>query len=161
MGFENYRYQWHRFSSAVQVSWIDSDGFSHSASGKSIDASTYGLLIETTSSVPKDAPLSIRIADTEIATTATLRNSCAFGLSLWNLLEFDATLLRQHIPTLDEALLGSDSEHVTQYRPLTFLRKVLGAAAHIFCFARCHDYTWRRDASGEIIPVCRRCDRQA
>lgn len=95
------------FSSPIAIYWTDAKGEEHQASGTSINVSLYGTLAEVPEAIPSRTQVRVQFQGKEISSKAHVRH-CQQAQSWFRVgLEFERTLLAEHISFLDEVLIQS------------------------------------------------------
>jgi hypothetical protein len=93
------------FFKPIQITWTDG-GQCHTT-GTTMNVSLYGLLVEVPKPIPLHSELTVTLQGTELSSKARARH-CQEAWACFRVgLRFERTLLAEHIPCLDGALIHS------------------------------------------------------
>ena len=97
----------HRFCAPVELRWLDGDGISRTVSGRTENASVYGLGIVIPSEIRIGTEVSVILNGVGIAGSARVCHLRPRGSEFRSGLAFKQALFMQGVPGLDEVLVDS------------------------------------------------------
>jgi hypothetical protein len=104
--FERRQENRNHFSKPIELTWTDRNGERRRAAGTTVNVSLYGVLLEIPQAIPLLTEVSVSIQGTSLSSKARVRH-CQAASWFRVGLQFDRTLLAEHIASLDTALIQS------------------------------------------------------
>jgi hypothetical protein len=102
--------------SPVQLAWTDSEKCQRQVSATSINVSLYGMMLEVQGHIEVGTEVRVHIGERWISSKARVRHLQPSCLGFRIGIQFDATLLAEHIPSLDAVLIQS-LRHASENAP--------------------------------------------
>lgn len=125
------------FVSPVQVAWTDAESCRLHVSASTVNVSLYGMMIELHGNIEVGTEVRIRVEDKWISSKARVRHRQPSCLGFRIGIQFDRTLLAEHIPSLDTVLIhsfrcaGENTKHPKAKPPKSW-RRTLGHVQALF-----------------------------